>query len=78
MTTTDQTFPSSSTPPAARTGPRRLLRSRSDRVVAGVAGGIAEYTGVPALLVRLLVVASLFMGWGWLAYPVLWIAMPEE
>lgn len=79
--TTETTAPSVTTPaPLPPTGsappPRRLLRSR-DRVFAGVAGGIADYTGLPSVLVRLLFVASAFMGWGLLLYPVLWIVIPD-
>jgi phage shock protein C len=33
---------------------RRLYRSRSDRMVAGVAGGMAEYLGIDPTIVRLL------------------------
>lgn len=40
-------------PGHASSPPRRLTRSRSDRWVAGVAGGIAEYLGVDSVLVRL-------------------------
>ena len=57
---------------------RRLTRSTTDRHIAGVAGGIAEYLGVDAALVRILwVVAIVFGGFGFLAYVVLWIALPE-
>lgn len=80
--TTDTTTPSTPAPmPAAfpedaASPPRRLLRSR-DRVFAGVAAGIADYTGLPTVLVRLLFVASAFMGWGLLLYPVLWVVVPD-
>lgn len=40
-------------PPAAQI-PRRFVRSRSNRVLAGVCGGIAEYNGSDATMVRLL------------------------
>ena len=59
------------------TVPRKLLRSR-DRVFGGVAAGIADYTGLPTMLVRLLFVAAAFMGWGLLLYPALWIVIPEH
>lgn len=56
----------------------RLHRSRSDRMVAGVAGGIAEHFGWDPTVIRaLFVIAALAMGWGFLAYPVLWLLMPE-
>jgi phage shock protein PspC (stress-responsive transcriptional regulator) len=42
--------------------PRRLLRSRKDRVIGGVCGGIAEYFGVDPLIVRIAAVALAFVG----------------
>jgi phage shock protein PspC (stress-responsive transcriptional regulator) len=61
-------------------GPRgRLLRSRDNRLLWGVAGGIAEHIGVSSLLVRIaFVVVSLFGGAGILAYLVLAVALPED
>src|SRR4051794_21885786 len=61
-------------------GPRgRLLRSRDNRLLWGVAGGIAEHIGISALLVRIgFVVISLFGGAGVLAYLVLAVALPED
>jgi phage shock protein PspC (stress-responsive transcriptional regulator) len=61
-------------------GPRRpLLRSKEDRVLWGVAGGLAEHVGFNATLVRLaFVVISLFGGAGLLAYLVLAVALPED
>ena len=58
-----------------------LLRSRTDRVIAGVCGGIAKNLGWDPNLVRVLyVVVSIFSAAfpGILVYIVLWIAMPEE
>ena len=55
----------------------RLTRSRSDRMIAGVCGGLAEHFG----LVRVVfVVASLLSAAfpGTLAYIILWIVVPEE
>lgn len=56
----------------------RLIRSRQDRVIAGVAGGIAEYLAIDPVLVRLGFIALLFAGFGLLLYPVLWVIMPEQ
>jgi phage shock protein C len=60
--------------------PRRLVRSRDDRWLAGVCGGVAEYAGVDANLVRLVVVLGTIFGFGSLlvAYIVAWLLMPEE
>lgn len=59
-------------------GSKRLVRSTTDRQIAGVAAGLADYLGLDVSLVRILwVVAVLFGGFGLLAYIVLWIALPE-
>jgi len=59
--------------------PRRLVRSRHDRWLGGVCGGLAAYTGLDASLVRLLVVLGTVLGFGSLlvAYLVAWVLMPE-
>jgi phage shock protein C len=54
------------------------MRSSSDRVIAGVAGGIAAYLAVDPVIVRLAFVALLFTGAGALIYPLLWLLMPAE
>ncbi len=57
--------------------PRRLTRS-SDRRIAGVAGGIAEYFGIDPVIVRLAFVVAIFLGGtGVLAYLIAWIVVPE-
>jgi phage shock protein C len=56
----------------------QLTRSKTDRVIAGVAGGIAERFGLsPALVRAAWAVSILFGGVGILVYVVLWIALPE-
>lgn len=57
---------------------RRLYRSRTDRMLGGVAGGLGDYFGVDPVLVRLAWVALAFAGIGVLAYIVAWIIVPEE
>lgn len=59
---------------------KRLVRSRDDRWLGGVCGGIADYTGLDANLVRLLVAVGTIFGFGSLviAYIVAWIVMPED
>jgi phage shock protein C len=55
-----------------------LTRSETDRMIAGVAGGIAQRFGVSSTLVRLAwVVSILFGGFGLLTYVILWIALPK-
>ena len=57
---------------------KRLYRSRSDRKIAGVCGGIAEHFGWDPTLVRLgWVLLTLMGGSGVLIYLVLWLVMPE-
>ena len=59
-----------------RQEPRRFYRSRKDRMIAGVCGGLAEYFNIDPVLVRVLMVFLLPMGF-W-AYLILWIVTPEE
>ncbi len=65
------------TDPAQQTR-RRLYRSRTDRMLGGVAGGLGDYFGVDPVLVRLAWVALAFAGIGIIAYIVAWIIVPEE
>jgi phage shock protein C len=69
--------PSPMTP--APTAPKRLYRSRDDRKLGGVCGGLGAYLGIDPTLVRILTVASLFLpGPQLIAYLVAWIIVPEE
>lgn len=57
---------------------KRLNRSVKDKVVGGVAGGLAEYFEIDPVIVRVLFVVSLFFhGAGFIAYIILWITLPE-
>jgi phage shock protein C len=58
---------------------RKLYRSRTERMLAGVCGGIAEYSNMDPTLVRLLfvVLAVITGGGALLAYPILWMIVPE-
>lgn len=59
--------------------PKKLYRSQSDRMIAGVCGGIATYLGVDSSIVRLLwVFITLVGGSGILVYIILWIVVPDE
>ena len=58
--------------------PQRLLRSRTEKVIAGVAGGIATYVSVDPVIIRLAFLALTFTGVGLFLYPILWIIMPIE
>jgi phage shock protein PspC (stress-responsive transcriptional regulator) len=56
---------------------RRLTRSETDKVIAGVCGGLAEYFDIDPTIVRVAAVILALMGAGLLAYIVLWIAVPK-
>lgn len=57
----------------------RLRRSRGDRKVAGVAGGVARHLDIDPLLVRVgFVVLTFFGGGGLILYGVAWLVVPEE
>jgi phage shock protein C len=60
--------------------PRRLERSRYDRKIAGVAGGMARYWASDPTLVRLLWVFALLLTFplAIVAYLITWIVIPEE
>lgn len=58
---------------------KRLVRSQSDRMLFGVAGGLAEYLNVDPVIVRLLfVLLTLAGGPGIIVYLVMAIIMPQE
>lgn len=62
-------------------GDRRLRRSTTDRQIAGVCGGMAEYFNTDATLMRLIwVVLSIFVGaviGGVIAYALAWLIIPN-
>jgi phage shock protein C len=63
-------------PPAV--SPRRQLRrSREDKVLAGVCGGLGRYLGIDPVILRVLMVVLIFAGVGILLYVVAWIVIPE-
>lgn len=91
MTTTPPEAPSGPPPqdPSRDTGPRvdrdqvrdlgRLRRSRIDRKVAGVAGGLGRHLDVDPLVLRVaFVVLAFFGGAGLILYGACWLLVPEE
>jgi phage shock protein C len=65
------------TPGAPQTR-KRLMRSWTDRKIAGVCGGLAEYFDLDPTLLRVVwVLLVLFAGTGLLAYIVMWIVVPS-
>ncbi|HEY3477541.1 MAG TPA: PspC domain-containing protein, partial [Streptomyces sp.] len=86
MTTTP---PDTSPPPAPDSGPRvgwddirdlgRIRRSRADRKVAGVAGGLGRHLDIDPVILRVaFVVLTFFGGVGLLLYVALWLLLPED
>ena len=64
---------------AETTEPRRLLRSSSDRVLAGVAGGLGRYFGIDPVIFRIGFALSIFFGGlGALAYLLLAVFVPTD
>jgi phage shock protein PspC (stress-responsive transcriptional regulator) len=59
---------------------KKLRRSRSDKMLAGVCGGLAKMIGVDAAILRIILVAATLLGFGTgaILYVAAWILMPEE
>jgi phage shock protein PspC (stress-responsive transcriptional regulator) len=74
-TATADTGPTTTDQPAAR----QLRRSADDKMLAGVAGGIARYLDVDVTLVRFLIAAlALFNGAGLALYAAAWLLIPAD
>jgi phage shock protein C len=76
-----QTVTSGPREPAAtaQERPRVLRRSRDDRVIGGVAGGLGRYFGIDPILLRIAFVVLVFAGGsGILLYLIGWLVIPEE
>ena len=59
--------------------PDRLLRSRDDRVISGVAAGVANYWGMDPSIVRIIWFLLIFAGGtGLILYILMAIFVPEE
>ena len=61
--------------------PKRLTRSRKDRMLAGICGGIADYMAVDPTVVRLIFALATFFTVlfpGVLIYLIMWIVVPKE
>ena len=85
MTSTETLTAPAAALPAAPTSPTtaaparpRLTLSRTERKLAGVAGGLAEHTGVDAVLWRVAFLGlTLAGGAGFVVYGLLWLLMPQ-
>ena len=58
---------------------KKLYRSRTNRKIAGVCGGLAEYFDVDPTIIRIIAFVLLLPGWlpGFLPYVRLWLVVPE-
>jgi len=60
-------------------GPKRVFRSKQDRVISGVCGGIAEYFNIDPVWIRIIaVVLAIMEGVGIVLYVIAWIIIPEN
>jgi len=58
---------------------KRLYRSQKNKMIGGVAGGLADYLNLDPILIRVIFVITLFLnGAGFLLYVILWIVVPQE
>ena len=58
---------------------RRLYRSKNNRKLAGVCGGLGEYLGADPTVVRVLfIVLAVFGGAGLIIYLAMWLIVPQE
>lgn len=58
---------------------KKLRRSRTDKMVAGICGGLGKYFGLDATILRLVfILLMIFAGTGLLAYLVMWLVIPYE
>ena len=59
--------------------PKKFYRSRSDRSIAGVCGGVGKYFGIDPTLVRLLAIVGVFLACSTLLlYLIIWVIIPQE
>jgi phage shock protein C len=57
---------------------KRLFRSRSNRRLAGVCGGIGDFTGLDPTLIRVGFIIFGLVGVGELVYLLMWLIVPKE
>lgn len=61
-------------------GPKRLTRSSTDSWLGGVCGGLADYLGIDANLLRIITLVLAVVGFGAVivVYVVAWVIMPKD
>jgi phage shock protein C len=58
---------------------KKLYRSKKDRWVGGVCGGLGEYLNIDPIIIRLItIVLILSAGGGLIVYIIAWLVVPEE
>lgn len=73
------TRPNSKLPPRENFTYQRLYRSRTNRVIAGVAGGLGEYFDIDPTLIRVIfILITIFGGSGIIIYLALWLIVPYK
>ena len=61
------------------TAPKKLYRSRTDKMLGGVCGGLAKYFNIDPTWVRLGFILMIFLaGITLLVYLIMWLIVPEE
>jgi len=61
------------------TEPKRIYRSRTNRMIGGVCGGVGQYFNIDPTLIRILFIILVFLwGGGLILYLIMWILVPEE
>ncbi len=56
---------------------KKLYRNENDKILGGVCSGLADYFGVDPAVMRVIFVLLLFFGLGFIAYIILWVAVPS-
>jgi phage shock protein PspC (stress-responsive transcriptional regulator) len=79
MPDTDQASTGQAPPPQDASRPRQLRRPNDDRMLAGVASGLARYLGIDVLPARIALVVLCFVGGlGLPLYLAGWLLIPDE
>jgi phage shock protein PspC (stress-responsive transcriptional regulator) len=58
--------------------PKKLYRSRTNRLLCGVCGGLGEYMNIDPTIIRLVLAILCFTGTGIIAYIIAAIIIPDE
>ena len=57
---------------------KRLYRSRSERMIAGICGGLGQYLGTDPTVIRIVFILLAVLGPGVIVYLITWLIVPEE